>query len=356
MRVNRHTKTLKIFGNHFLFNSITGAIDEVDDHIVSRLQELEKRGSFSARESGLREPLINQMIERGHITYYCDTEEADEISWLKERLKEKAKKENKTASLLLDSFAGRNWCFSDERNVNVSMNREEYTKLLNVISAQRLATEVDLWLIIRKRTSDLEWMMEQSHRHGLTVSRMYTVAVDRHELDLIKDRMKGHFSLPVTVNVKYRPMKFGYLSFSNLGDRAVVMRRRMSFLGRHPFFCPFIYKTFLVDKAGRVSYCPKEIGGSGSFPKRNAVGRINVRTGQLSFTGSWSKEMLAPLCGDSAHCDYSLFCNKMCPYLRSLYAGNIDEKKCGIVLFVRKLMEEEIKNIVRETERHQVTQ
>ena len=95
MRIDRFTEIVNIDDRVFLFNIKTGAMDEVNTHIANELLKLQRKGSFTPLECNLKESLIEEMIDRGYITYYSDREETDERKWFLAKHKEKAKKEEK---------------------------------------------------------------------------------------------------------------------------------------------------------------------------------------------------------------------------------------------------------------------
>ena len=107
MRIDKFTEIVNYKRRHFLFNSLSGAIDEVDREVIEKIMSLSNAGSFTPLESGLKEAFINYMIERGYITCYSDIEEDDEKKWFFEKYKERIKKEKKTASIVLDSIVAK---------------------------------------------------------------------------------------------------------------------------------------------------------------------------------------------------------------------------------------------------------
>ena len=79
MRIDKFTEIFNIEEKYFLANFRTGAVDEVENYIIKEINKLKEKGSFTPPECGLKESLIEEMIERGYITYYSDNEEADEV-------------------------------------------------------------------------------------------------------------------------------------------------------------------------------------------------------------------------------------------------------------------------------------
>lgn len=180
MKIDKFTEIFYLEKIKFLVNFKTGAIDVVEDFIINEINRLKKKGSFTPLDCELQESLIEEMIKRGYITYYSDREEADERRWAFERYKEKAKKEKKTISILLDSIVGKKWCSSETdstlRDVssfdNLPMSKDEFENILKAINKEKLADEIELWLMLKSRINDWVWIKEEIDKNGLKIKNL----------------------------------------------------------------------------------------------------------------------------------------------------------------------------------------
>lgn len=340
MRIDRFTEIFIVEGRTFLVNFRTGAIDEVEDSIIKEINKLKKKGSFTPLECGLKEPLIEEMIERGYITYYSDKEEADEIKWSVERYKEKAKKGEKTASILLDSSVGRKWCYSAKYSEDISMNRVETENILRAISKGNLADEIDLWLNIKDRELEWTWIKGEAGKNGLKIKNLYTFAKNETELEEIKNWLKNSILFPITINVKYKPEDFVYISLFKQEMENIYEKKRVTFIAKHPLFCPFIYRTFFIDKKGNISYCVKK------FVDGDKTGRIDIVTGELNLENGWSKGIFSAFCDKYNDCIYSIYCRKICAFLNCSYEDQKSGDECNIISTIKRVMEEKIRSMM----------
>jgi len=241
---------------------------------------------------------------------------------------------------LLDSIVGDKWCFSPGIAKNISMNKAETENILRVISKGKLTNEIDLWLVIKERKSEWVWLKEEADKNSLSIKNLYTVAKNGTELKDIKDWVKISISFPVTINVKYEPENFVYISLFKTDERTIYEKRRITFLQNHPFFCPFIYRTFFVDKKGNISYCVKKLING------EKIGSIEVAMGEMNLKNGWSKELFTPLCEKSEKCIYSIYCQKMCPFLSDLYKDKKKEDDCTVSTEIRKVLKEKIRSMM----------
>lgn len=334
MRIDRFTEIVNIDDRVFLFNIKTGAMDEVNTHIANELLKLQRKGSFTPLECNLKESLIEEMIDRGYITYYSDREETDERKWFLAKHKEKAKKEEKTASLLLDNVVGNNWCYKDSSIENLAMGKIKFVDLLKNIGNNDLTNKIDLWLLLQNRIDDWEWIDREVSINGLKINSLFTIVKNKTELEEIKNWIKITPSAPTVVHIKYEKEEFGYFTFTKVDNKIINKENNIIFLSKHPFFCPFIYKTFFVDGSGNISYCVKKL------INKEQIGKIDSTTRKITFEHGWGEKLFTANCDKSDSCIYSIYCSNMCPYLNSIYK-NGDE--CSLVQLFESLLVKKIK-------------
>lgn len=346
MKIDKYTEIFNVGERHFLFNFKTGAMDEVEEYLINEFGELKNKGSFTSRQCKLKESLLEEMAERGYITYYSDKEEEDERRWLLEGYKEKAINEKKTASLLIDAIVGRRWCCCDDAGVwenevaSLSLDRSKIGNILNAICAGKLADEVNLWLLMKNREDDLLWLKEEAGKKGVTIRNIYTYARDEAELLDIKTNKQSIIPSFGTINIKYKPQKWSYLSFSRKNGKDITEQRRAIFLENHPFFCPFIYRTFFVDMENNVSHCVKKLA------EGEKIGNLDIGMGQLTLKHGWGREQFTSLCDQGESCICAISCQKSCSYLSHIYEAPRVGNECNIASAVKRVICEKIKSMM----------
>jgi len=334
MRVDKFTRIIKIENENFLCNTKTGAIDEVDKFTANEVDRLQLIKSFTPLECNLSESLIEDLIERGYITYYSDKEETDEREWFLEKHREKAKKTEKTASILLDSVIGNNWCYEDAKLENLAMIKANFISLLKTISNKKLTNKIDLWLVLKDRINDWEWINNNVNKNGFSINSIYTIIKSEAELKKILTWFKTTPNTPKLLNIKYEEEDFKYFTLIKNNDNRIAKKDNVIFMGKHPFFCPFIYRTFFINESGSISYCVKKL-----------VNVIDTMVKEITFENGWSKELFAHNCNEPDNCAYSIYCTKICSHLTSNYKSK-NNNECNLVPIFDNLITEKIKSMV----------
>ncbi len=163
-----------------------------------------------------------------------------------------------------------------------------------------------------------------------------TIAEDECEVKEIRNWLMRFISSPIVINIKYGWDDFSYLSIHRLNDGRTIEEEKVVFLETHPFFCPFLYKTFFIDSEGKVSYCIRKLV-NGDF-----IGKIDITTGQVSYNDGWGEGLFKSFCDDK-RCIYYLYCQRLCPFLNDFLKG---EDKCGVHFIIRDILQEKIKRMV----------
>lgn len=324
MRIDKFTKIINLKNKVFVCNVKTGAMDEIDPSIANEINKLEPLNSFTPLETNLKESLIEDMIDRGYITYYSDKEETDERKWFLEKFKEKAKKAEKTASILLDDMIGNNWCYTDSFTENLTMDKIDFINLLKDIYNKNLAGKIDLWLLLKNRISDWEPIARNVNENGLIINSLFTILKDKTELIEIINWIKNTPSAPRIVNVKYEKKESEYSTITKTNDEIIIKNNKSIFMNNYAFFCPFIYKTFFLDRNGNISYCIKKL------INKEQIGNIIFadHTKELKNGHRWSEKLFTAICDKPDSCIYSIYCSKMCPYLISRHESNNNNECC----------------------------
>lgn len=339
MRIDRFTKIVNIENSFFVCNIKTGAIDAIDKFIADELDRLTIKNSFTPLECNLKEQLLEEMINRGYLTYYSEKEEIDERKWLLEKYKEKVKKEEKTISLILDNVVVRNWCYKTDSVENSSIGKFELVKLLKYINNKKLANKIDLWLLLKNRITDWKWIVREVNKNNLMMNSLFTIVKDPIELEDISTWLKSTATAPKVLQVKYENNEDEYIALTMDDSNTITVQNNTLFLNKHPFFCPFIYRTFFIDKNCNLSYCMKKL------LHEEKVILNNSALPKYTLLSGWSKELFSTNCEEPNGCIFSIYCSKMCSYLGSIN-NNRNSKDCNLIYLFNSLLEKKIKSMV----------
>ena len=339
MRIDKFTKIVNLTDSLFICNIKSGAVDAVDKFIVDEIEKLSILKSFTPLESNLKESIIEEMINRGYITYYSEKEETDERKWMLEKHKEKLKKEEKTVSLILDNVVGSCWCYKTDSFENLTVGRLEFVELLKNIKNRKLASKIDLWLLIKNRIKDWAWIVGETSKNDLMINSLYTLIYDNIELKEISDWIRGTPTAPNVVQIKCENKNGTYLTFSKEDSKTIHVTNNIFFMSKHPFFCPLIYKTFFMDNNRNISYCVKKLLNEKEI-KQNSITPLKNTPEIRSANGLFSTN-----CEQSDKCIFSIYCSRMCPYLVSIY-NNMTLEDCNLIPIFNSLLETKIKSMV----------
>ena len=339
MRVDKFTKIIKMNESHFVCNIKMGTVDAIDNCTADELEKLRLVNSFTPLECNFSESLIGEMINRGYITYYSEKEELDERKWFVEKLKDKSKKQEKTLSLFIDDVVGRNWCFQSNSNENIYIDRSGIVKILKDINNQKLARKIDLWLLLIDRKNDWDLIVHNINENKLLINSLYTIIDNDEEIKKISSWMISKVTAPKIINVKYKNSKAEYLTLEKEVNNIIKVKSNLLFINKHPFFCPFLYITFFVDKNFNISYCGKKL----LCDKELFENKITFH--ETEYAKGRGNDISAQVCENPESCIYSIYCNKMCPYLLSLY-NDSNNGYCSLIPLFDSLLESKIKSMV----------